>query len=47
MDTILFKEIKFEIFDLTRLCLPKRYAPSVSEHVPLHSKSICKKIVNA
>ena len=32
-----------EILDLFRLCPPVRSAPPVTEHVPLNSKSLCKK----
>ena len=33
--------------DLFRLCPPVRYAPPVTEHVSLHSKSLCKNIARA
>ena len=40
-------ESLFEIRDLSRLCPPPppvRYAPPVTEHVSLHSKSLSKNI---
>ena len=37
------------LLDLFRLCPPPpvRYAPPVTEHVPLHSKSLCKNMACA
>ena len=43
--SMIIKRYKFR--DLFRLCPPPppvRYDPSVTEHVPLHSKSLCKNI---